>query len=64
MELKGYYAREALLERITSLKDQRLPCFERLSFGIGQRYASKGVFLVAEGADGGALEARSEWLTH
>jgi hypothetical protein len=63
MELKGNYNQEALLERIATLKDQRLPCFERLSFGAGQRFASKGAFLVSESADGGGVEARTAWLT-
>jgi hypothetical protein len=63
MDLRGHYTGDALLDVLGMMKDQRLPAFERLSFGQGQRYASKGVFLVKVMEDG-ELMRDSEWLTH
>jgi mono/diheme cytochrome c family protein len=63
MDLRGHYTGDALLDVLGMLKDQKLPYFERLSFGVGQRYASKGAWVVEVGAQGEFLK-RSEWLTH
>jgi hypothetical protein len=63
MDLRGHYTGDALLDVLGMMKDQRLPAFERLSFGQGQRLASKGVFLVKVG-EAGELVPCSEWLTH
>lgn len=63
MDLRGHYTGDALLDVVAMEKDQRLPHFERLSFGVGQRFASKGVWLV-EVDEEGEFVKRSEWLTH
>jgi hypothetical protein len=39
--------------------------YPRLSFGPGQRYASKGCYVVQVGeGDQPALEKRSDWVIH
>lgn len=62
-EMEGAYYRDNLFDRIAMLPDQSLPDFERLGFGPGQRYASKGCYLmqVAPGAEF-RLVKRSDWV--
>ena len=45
-EMERDFYRDNLLDRISMLPDQILPDFERLSFGPGQRYASKGCYIM------------------
>jgi hypothetical protein len=63
MDLEGAFYRDHLLDRISMLPDQSLPDFERLSFGPGQRYASKGCYIMqlTTGADP-QLVKRSDWV--
>lgn len=65
MDLDGGLTRDHLLDRVDMLPDQVLPDFERLGFGPGQRYASKGCYIMqlTPGADP-KLVKRSDWVTH
>jgi hypothetical protein len=46
-------------------KDQDLPLYERLSFGPGQRYASKGCFIVKmEKGSERKLIRVNDWVTY
>jgi len=65
MDLEGGLTRDHLLDRVDMLPDQVLPDFERLGFGPGQRYASKGCYIMqlTPGADP-KLVKRSDWVTH
>jgi len=62
MEMRSEYYRDFLLDTIGMMDDQYLPLYERVSFGPGQRYASKGCYItqVGKGKDA-QLERRSEW---
>lgn len=63
MEMRSEYYRDFLLDTIGMMKDSYLPLYERLTFGPGQRYASKGCFIVQLGqGEKPQLERRSEWL--
>lgn len=63
MEMRSEYYRDFLFDSIGMRKDTYLPLYERLTFGAGQRYASKGCFIVQLGqGDKPQLERRSEWL--
>jgi len=42
MDIDGKYYRDNFLDLIGMIKDFDVPMYERLSFGPGQRYASKG----------------------
>ena len=65
MELRGRYVRDHLMDVIGMMKDIAPPSWPRLSFGPGQRHASKGCYIVQLGAGSSLnLTARSEWLTH
>jgi hypothetical protein len=46
MEMRGNYYRDNFLDVISMTMDQEVPLYERLSFGPGQRYASKGCYIV------------------
>lgn len=63
LEMRGEYYRDFLLDAIDMIKDQYYPLYERISFGPGQRYASKGCFIVQLGkGTTPKLERRSEWI--
>ncbi len=64
LEMRGEYYRDFLLDTIGMKADQYYPLYERVSFGPGQRYASKGCFIVqlSKGKTP-QLERRSEWMT-
>lgn len=65
MEMRGEYHRDFLLESIAMMKDMYYPLFERVSFGPGQRYISKGAYIVQlTKGDNPTLEKKSEWVTH
>ncbi|GFO61955.1 cytochrome c [Geomonas silvestris] len=49
MDLKGNYYRDNLLDVAGMMGDQPHPLFGRLNFGAGQRYASKGCYVVQLG---------------
>jgi ABC-type branched-subunit amino acid transport system substrate-binding protein len=46
IEMRGNYYRDNLLDVIGTFMDLDVPLYDRLSFGPGQRYASKGCFIV------------------
>ncbi|WP_029918075.1 ABC transporter substrate-binding protein [Pelobacter seleniigenes] len=63
MEMRSEYYRDFLLDSIGMMEDTYLPLYERLTFGPGQRYASKGCFIVQlSDGDKPKLERRSEWI--
>lgn len=65
MDMRGEYFRDFLLDSIGMMMDQYPPLYERVSFGPGQRYASKGCYIVQLGkGDAPQLERRSEWVSH
>jgi ABC-type branched-subunit amino acid transport system substrate-binding protein len=64
MELRGNYYRDNFFDVIGMMKDQDMPLFERLSFGPGQRYASKGCHIVQLGkGQQPNLIKKSDWIT-
>ncbi len=60
MEMRGNYYRDSLLDVIDTFVDQDVPLYGRLSFGLGQRYASRGCYIVQVGKS--KLIKRSSWL--
>lgn len=46
MKIKGNYYRDHFLDIVDSSMDLVVPLYERISFGPGQRYASKGCYIV------------------
>ncbi|MBI5848236.1 MAG: amino acid ABC transporter substrate-binding protein [Nitrospirae bacterium] len=63
LDMRGEYYRDFLLDTIGMMADQYFPLYERVSFGPGQRYASKGCFIVQLGKGKvPQLERRSEWV--
>lgn len=57
--------RDNLLDIMGMQMDLIVKDYERLSFGPGQRFASKGCFIIQLGAGASPeLIPRSEWLTH
>jgi len=46
MHMQRNYYRDYFLDVISMLRDQQYPDYVRLSFGPGQRYASKGCYIV------------------
>jgi hypothetical protein len=65
MHLKRNYYRDYFLDVVSMLSDREYALYERISFGPGQRYASKGCYIVQlEAGDKPLLAKRSEWVTH
>ena len=63
LEMRGEYYRDFFLDTIGMMDDQYFPLYERVSFGPGQRFASKGCFIVQLGkGKAPQLERRSEWV--
>lgn len=65
MDMRGNYYRDNFFDVIGMIADQPSPIFGRLSFGPGQRYASKGCYIVqlTEGP-GAELVKKSDWVIH
>jgi len=67
MDMRNWYYRDFFLEVLDMSRDQdyAVGAYPRLSFGVGQRYASKGCYVV-QLADGPKPELikRSEWVIH
>jgi hypothetical protein len=65
MDLRGNYYRDYFFDVIGMLGDQKYPLYERLSFGPGQRYASKGCYIVqlGEGPKPNLIK-KSDWVIH
>jgi hypothetical protein len=65
--MRSYVYRDFFIELIETAPDQSLAqgAYPRLSFGNGQRYASKGCYIVQLGAgpDPGLVK-KSEWVIH
>jgi hypothetical protein len=65
MDLRGDYYRDNFFDVISMMKDLDVPQYERLSFGPGQRYASKGCFIVQLGpGEQPSLIKKSDWVIH
>jgi hypothetical protein len=65
MHLRRNYYRDYLLDVVSMLSDREYALFERLSFGPGQRYASKGCYIVQlEPGAAPRLTKRSGWVIH
>ena len=66
MDMDRHFYRDNFLDRIGMQRDhQELPDFLRLSFGPGQRYASKGCFIMQVGPGASPeLVRKSEWVIH
>ncbi len=74
MELKGDYFRDSLLDVIGMgmsnggmglVQEETYPLYERLSFGPGQRYASKGCYIVQlTKGEKPELIRLSDWVIH
>ncbi len=63
MMMRGEYHRDFLLDTIGMMEDMYFPLYERVSFGPGQRYASKGCYIVQlTKGDKPRLEKKSEWV--
>ena len=63
MMMRGEYYRDYLYDVIGMMSDMHYPLYERVSFGPGQRYASKGSYIVQLGSGRNpVLERRSEWV--
>jgi hypothetical protein len=64
-EMKDNFYRDYFLDVLSMIKDMEMPLYERLSFGPGQRYASKGCYVVqlSKGENPTYIK-RSEWVTH
>lgn len=57
--------RDYLLDVLSMQMDQVVPDYERISFGPGQRYASKGCYILQLGPGAEPeLIPRSEWVVH
>jgi hypothetical protein len=65
MHMERNFYRDNLLDVLGMIPDQVLPDYERLSFGPGQRYASKGCYIVqlTAGPDP-ELVRKSDWVVH
>ena len=61
-DMRGNYYRDNLLDVIGMIMDQDVQLYDHISFGPGQRYASKGCYIVQLGKTG--LVKRSGWLLH
>ena len=63
MDLKGNYYRDNLLDVAGMMTDQPHPLYGRLSFGTGQRYASRGCYIVQlTRGESPELVKKSGWL--
>jgi hypothetical protein len=66
MNMRGNYYRDNFLDSVDKTMDQEaVLLYERLSFGPGQRYASKGCYIVqlAKG-EKPELVRKSDWVIH
>ncbi|WP_291270407.1 ABC transporter substrate-binding protein [Geothrix sp.] len=65
MDMDRNFYRDNFMDRLSMQRDQVLPDYLRLSFGPGQRYASKGCFIMqlSPGPEP-RLIRKSEWVIH
>jgi len=65
MDMNRFFYRDNFMDRISMQRDQVLPDYLRLSFGPGQRYASKGCYIMQlSPGPKGELMRMSEWVIH
>lgn len=65
MDMDRNFYRDNFLDRIGMQRDQILPDYYRLSFGPGQRYASKGCYIMQLGpGPEPQLVKKSGWVIH
>ncbi len=65
IDMRGEYYRDFFFDTIGMMTDQDYPLFERLSFGPGQRYASKGCYIAQLGKGKDLqLVKKSDWVIH
>jgi hypothetical protein len=65
--MRDDFYRDRLIDIMDMMRDQdyAVAAFPRLSFGPGQRYASKGCYMTQlDDSDPPKLAARSEWVIH
>jgi hypothetical protein len=65
--MRDDFYRDYFLDKLDMMRDQyyAIAVYPRLSFGPGQRYASKGCYVVqVAGDDEPHLEKRSSWVIH
>ena len=63
--MRGEYYRDFFFDSIGMIEDLDYPLYERLTFGPGQRYASKGCYMVQLGkGEQPELIKRSDWVIH
>jgi hypothetical protein len=65
MHMRRNFYRDNFLDVISMLPDLVYPVYERLSFGPGQRYASKGCYIVqlSKGLKPELIK-KSDWVIH
>jgi hypothetical protein len=66
MSMRGNYYRDNFLDSVDKTMDQEaVLLYERLSFGPGQRYASKGCYIVQlSKGEQPELVRKSDWVVH
>jgi hypothetical protein len=65
IDMNGNYYRDNLLDIIGTMMDQQYPLYGRVSFGPGQRYASRGCYIVQlSKGDKPELVKKSDWEIH
>lgn len=65
MDMRGNYYRDNFFDVIGMMADQLFPLYERISFGPGQRYASKGCYIVQlNKGPKSELVKKSNWVIH
>jgi hypothetical protein len=65
--MRDDFYRDYFIDKLDMMRDQyySIAVYPRLSFGPGQRYASKGCYVVqVAGGDEPRLEKRSDWVIH
>lgn len=64
-EMKENFYRDYLLDIISMSRDLEVPLYERLSFAPGQRYASKGCYIVQQSRGSNPTFIKiSDWVIH
>lgn len=64
-EMKENFYRDYVLDLVSMSIDHKVPLYERLSFGPGQRYASKGCYIVQlSKGNNPTFINKSDWVIH
>lgn len=65
MDMRGNYHRDNFFDVVSMVPDQPSSAYARLSFGPGQRYSSKGCYIVqiSQGAKPDLIR-KSAWVIH